>query len=126
MAKRGATKRLLAVDDNHDILRAMVKHFEDVLPNVVVHEAHNADEAIDLLRQHAFDAVLSDYRMPGRNGLDVLKEAHRLQPTAKRIMFTAFHTHELVQECHPFVDLMVTKPYDADIFAGKMKQMLSA
>jgi CheY-like chemotaxis protein len=45
-----------------------------------VTEAENGEKALRLLSGNSFDLVLLDFRMPGMNGLDVLREVKRLNP----------------------------------------------
>jgi DNA-binding response OmpR family regulator len=81
-------KRVL-VCDNEEVLRTLVRaslqeHYE-------VDEAENADEALALARRLHPDVVLLDMMMPGRSGLDVLKEL-RADPelrTVAVVMLTA-------------------------------------
>jgi DNA-binding response OmpR family regulator len=50
--------------------------------------AESAEEALDLIHQHAFDLLLLDLKMPGLSGLDVAARARELQPEAAVIILT--------------------------------------
>jgi DNA-binding response OmpR family regulator len=50
--------------------------------------AESAEEALDLIHQHAFDLLLLDMKMPGLSGLDVAARARELQPEAAVIILT--------------------------------------
>ncbi|MGD0058288.1 MAG: response regulator [Verrucomicrobiia bacterium] len=65
-------KRLLVVDDDPSILETLV----DVLTakGYEVLTADQADGALSLLRRQAFDLVLLDYQMPGKNGFELYRE----------------------------------------------------
>ncbi|MCA8965203.1 MAG: response regulator [Planctomycetes bacterium] len=52
-------------------------------------------EAIGLLDDQAFDAVITDLRLPGASGLDVLRAARSGRPQAKVLVITAFAPPEL-------------------------------
>jgi DNA-binding NtrC family response regulator len=78
-------------------------------------EAKNGEEAIGLIRSVSLDLALIDFKMPGLNGLEVLKEAKRLNPELDVIMITAYGTIETA------VDAMkagamdyITKPIDLE------------
>jgi DNA-binding NtrC family response regulator len=55
-----------------------------------VQEAGTADEALNRIAEVEFDAVLSDIRMPGRSGIQMLGEVRRLRPATPVILMTAF------------------------------------
>jgi thioredoxin reductase (NADPH) len=87
---------ILTVDDDPEVLRAierdLKKHYED---RYRVLRAESGRAAIDLLRrlQQRNDAVallLVDHRMPEMNGVEMLEEAIKLYPNAKRTLLTAY------------------------------------
>ena len=55
-----------------------------------VDEASNGNQAIELLHKGQFDVVLSDLKMGGSDGLDGLRTAKALHPTASVILMTGF------------------------------------
>jgi DNA-binding response OmpR family regulator len=65
-------KRLLAVDDDHSVLETLVDALTTKGYEVLT--ADHADAALSLLRNQAFDLVLLDYRMPGKNGFELYHE----------------------------------------------------
>ena len=78
---------MLFVDDERRVLtsmRAMFRRDYEVLL------ANSGQEAIDLLRDHAVDVIVSDQRMPGMTGVEVLKAVKRLAPNAMRILLTGY------------------------------------
>jgi uncharacterized protein (TIGR02266 family) len=78
------TLRVLLVDDEEHHRRALEKR----LSSHEVFVAGSYDQAGDVLRRKTLDVVISDNRMPGPSGLEVLQLAARLQPDARRIMFS--------------------------------------
>ena len=76
--------RLLYVDDDHSQLWVMKRRFRGLFDITV---ASSGQEALKLMEQPAaFDVVVSDYHMPGMDGMDVLDEAMQRQPDAIRIL----------------------------------------
>ena len=74
-----ATTHVLLVDD-HPVVRAGLKQ-ELAGSGVTVDEAGTADEALARLRAGRCDIVVLDITMPGRSGLDLLKDLRRERPT---------------------------------------------
>jgi len=80
--------RVLIADD-HTIVRRGVKQLLAVEPGVeVVAEASDGTEALDRLREKKVDVVILDISMPGRSGLDTLKELKRLYPAISVIVLS--------------------------------------
>ena len=76
--------RILVVDDQPMVRRALSRALEDHC----VLAADGYDGAARILASEPLDVVVSDYEMPGRNGVDVLKTAAELQPEARRVMIS--------------------------------------
>ncbi|MBC8229790.1 response regulator [bacterium] len=51
--------------------------------------AASGKEGIDIVKEESVDLVLTDYLMPGKNGLEVLKESKQLNPLIEVILITA-------------------------------------
>jgi two-component system chemotaxis response regulator CheY len=80
--------KVLIVDDN-TLTRAMIKDLITEMGQQVVTEAENGDEAVKAYSKARPDLVLMDLIMPGKSGLDALKEIKAMDPSAKVIMVTA-------------------------------------
>ncbi len=82
---------VLAVDDDFTLLeriKAIVGRIE--YPRIELHTAETVRGALEVLESRAIDLVLSDYRLPDGNGLDVLKSVKRSNPTVSVVIMTAF------------------------------------
>ena len=80
--------RILVVDDHDTLRRGIVKALTDAGHDV--EQAANGTAAIERLQDSQFDVVLTDLRMGGADGLDVLRTTTKLQPHAAVILMTAF------------------------------------
>jgi two-component system, NtrC family, response regulator HydG len=80
--------RILVADD-HDVLRSGIAR---VLTNGnhEVTQVANGNAAIEQLHQGQYDVVVTDLKMSGSDGMDVLRSARALQPSASVILMTAF------------------------------------
>jgi two-component system response regulator AtoC len=79
---------LLVVDDDRAMRQMLAKLFRD--HGYRVAEAESADEALELAAEREFEAVLSDIRMPGRSGVDLVGELRRVRPETPVVLMTAF------------------------------------
>src|SRR6266571_8505564 len=78
--------RVLVVDDNTSLLRFLVSAFTANGCNVA--QASAAEQAIELLSGEAFDLVVSDIKMPGLSGLDLLRAVKGKQPGTPVVLIT--------------------------------------
>jgi DNA-binding NtrC family response regulator len=80
--------RILIADDHDALRRGLVRGLTDA--GHEVEEASNGNAAIERLHDGYFDVVLSDLKMGGSDGLDVLRTTRALHPTTAVILMTAF------------------------------------
>ncbi len=106
---------VLVVDDEPAILRLLELALKRVgLPTKLV---GTAEEAIELLDRERFGAVVTDKNLPGKSGLEVIKETKTKQPYCAVIMVTGYVSTDSVLEAmrlganeylvKPFTDLML-------------------
>ena len=79
---------ILLVDDNPDGLLVRRALLEEVGCNVQI--AGNGAEGLKLFQGFAFDVVVTDYRMPGMNGAEVIQAIRQIQPNARIILLSGF------------------------------------
>jgi signal transduction histidine kinase len=96
MAERGL--RILVVDDD-DVDRMAVKRaLKSTGLEATVTEAENAEAALAMLDKHVFDCTLLDYRMPGSDGLEVVRRAREKGSLVPFIMLTGFGDEQTAVE----------------------------
>jgi putative nucleotidyltransferase with HDIG domain len=78
--------RVLAVDDNSSLLRFLVSAF--TASGCTVTAAPTAEEALDRVEAESFDLVVSDIKMPGLSGLDLLRAVKARQPETPVVLIT--------------------------------------
>ena len=88
--------RVLVVDDEPDIVDSFADLIEVALPGTSVTKARSGAEALEHMRRASFDVILSDFRMPGMNGLELLEEASRVAPGVATVMMTAYPDLDVV------------------------------
>jgi two-component system response regulator AtoC len=107
------THQILVVDDDNAMRQMLASLFADQGYGVL--EAASAGEAVDRARECEIDAVLSDIRMPGRSGIELVGELRRVRPEAPVVLMTAFGSIDSA------VDAMragafdyITKPFEPE------------
>jgi two-component system invasion response regulator UvrY len=86
--------KVLIADDHAIVRRGLKQILADAYQTVSVDEAQNAHEALRLAREQDWDIVVLDISMPGKNGLEVLKELKLLRPKTPVLILTT-HAEEL-------------------------------
>src|SRR3989304_4724279 len=85
--------RILLADDHPVVRQGLRRILAEAFGNVVVGEAGNAQEALEQTRRHKWDVALLDISMPGRSGLEVLKEIKQEKP-ALPVLVLSIHAED--------------------------------
>jgi len=105
--------RVLVIDDDAGVLESTARMLRSA--GYTVQVASTGEEGVDLARGDAFDVVLSDMRMPGLSGLEVLRKLRDVKVDASFIVMTGFGTVDTAVESMKLgaVDF-VQKPFFRD------------
>jgi DNA-binding NtrC family response regulator len=104
---------VLLVEDKAE-LRAMIRKALE-RAGYAVDEAPDGSVAIDKVRSRRYQLVLSDLKLPGNSGIDVLREAKRVEPTLPFILVTAYGSvEEAVTAMKEGAFDFIQKPVDLD------------
>lgn len=90
MNKKNAS--ILFVDDEPTILKILEKLFSSEKWDC--HYVANAEEALDFLQQNRIDLLVSDFMMPGKNGIELLVDVKQRYPQIIRLLLTAYAKDE--------------------------------
>lgn len=82
--------KVLIVDDHTLVRRGLAYVVENCVEEAEIEEAAGADEAVEVLKEKPIDIALVDVRMPGRDGLELLKEMKATWPAIPVIMLTSY------------------------------------
>ena len=89
-------KSVLIVDDEKNILLTLSQSLEAL--QLETDTATNGEEALAKLKEKEFGLILLDLRMPGMDGMEVLRQVREIRPDIRIIMITAYGTIELAVE----------------------------
>lgn len=108
-----SSPRVLVVDDDPSLRLTLAANLE--LAGFEVHEAANATEALALVARHGFDAILSDIRMPGLDGVELFQRVRATNPDLPVVLMTAFTDEPQVRRAlDNGVFTILAKPFDVE------------
>lgn len=90
--------QVLVVDDEQIERDGMKAILNKSFPSLVIHEARNGSEAIEVAKESKPDLILMDIKMPGMNGLEALVQIQKGCPDSKFIMVTAYDTFDYMRQ----------------------------
>ncbi len=115
--------RALIIDDNETMREAMAQILAKLPISVV--QAADGESALAALAEQPFDLVVTDYRLPGMNGLQVLQEIKARCPATEVLVITAYGTIDLaVQAMHSGAADFITKPFSQEEFRLRIQKMV--
>lgn len=106
-------KKVLIVDDQNGIRVLLMEVFSS--EGYLTFQASNGKLALEIVRSEAPDLVLLDMKIPGMDGLEILKHLKAINMDIKVIMMTAYGELDMIKEATDHGALMhFTKPFDID------------
>ncbi len=91
-----AQARILVVDDDEIVRRSYQRSLATVRCDVEA--VANGEDALKAVEKHSYDVLLLDLRMPGMDGLSVLKAVKKVAPESEVIVITGYPTLESAKE----------------------------
>ncbi len=115
------TIRILLVDDEKIILT--MEQDALTLAGFTTHCAASAEEALRLCESERFDAVMTDYSMPGMNGIQLARAIKKQQPDLPVILVTGLGGFIAKDEDTNSYDLLLTKPIALDELISAVRKL---
>jgi len=117
--------RILIVDDDVALLDALPRALRLRLDGVEIDTVDNAGDALKQIILTDYDAIVSDIKMPGMDGLGVLSEIRKLRPKTPTLLITGHGEHDLaVQALRGGAYDFVQKPIDRDYFVASLERAI--
>jgi ActR/RegA family two-component response regulator len=106
-------KKILVVDDEESIGWSLEELFTDA--GYCTRYAASFREAIELLKEEIFDLIVTDIKLGDGNGIDILKQGKKLQPSMGMIVMTAYGSlSTALKSIKLGVNDYIIKPFDVD------------
>ncbi len=88
-------KRVLLVDDEPNTLEVLLKGLSQLGEKYTFEAASNGSIALEKLQQAHYDLVVTDYLMPGMNGLELMRRVNDISPDTEVVLMTAYGSEML-------------------------------
>ena len=133
-------KKMIFVDDEPNILTALRRMLRSFRDEYDMHYAASGKQALEIMEGDSFDVIVSDMRMPGMDGAQLLEIVQKKYPHTIRIMLTGQADQESILRTVGFVHQFLTKPCDPEklktvlvktgalqdmLFDGRLKDLIS-
>jgi excisionase family DNA binding protein len=129
---RPVRKRILVVDDEASIRELLTKSLalatdESGAPRYDVDTAPDASAALSRMRGEAYDLLIADLRMPGMDGLTLIREAKRINADLPVIIITGYSSESsAIEAVNLGVEGYLTKPFRVTDILTKAAKALQA
>jgi len=115
--------KVLIVDDQNGIRVLLTEVFGS--EGYRTYQASNGRLALEIVRKEKPDIVLLDMKIPGMDGLEILKQIKKIDADVKVIMMTAYGELDTIKEATECGALMhFTKPFDIDELRMAVRSVL--
>lgn len=109
--------RILLVDDQRQVIRMLRSSLEFSGRDYTVIDVPSGEEALHELARSAVDVVVTDLRLPGMSGLELLSRARQLNPEARAILLTGQSTEDIQYQAQALgVVAFLRKPLSTSYF----------
>ncbi len=116
---------ILIVDDDMALLQALPQVVHLRMQDNDVETSEDAHQALAKIREYDYEVVISDVKMPGMDGLDLLQKIHEIRPDTPVILITGHGDHELaIRALRGGAYDYILKPIDRDIFVAALQRAI--
>src|SRR5260221_14551940 len=116
---------ILIVDDDAALLQALPQALYLRIQDVKVDTSDSASAALELIQEHEYDAIVSDIKMPGMDGLALLAKIQELRPDTPTLLITGHGEHDLaVQALRGGAYDFIQKPIDRDYLVAALQRAI--
>jgi DNA-binding NtrC family response regulator len=114
--------KILLIDDDEWIRDSLSLFFE--AEGCYLRTFETAEEGMEAVKQQAYDIVISDYKLPGMDGLEFLKRVKEKQPNAFEVLITAYPNREILKEAKLMgVKQFIPKPFTSEDVETSLARM---
>ena len=117
------TPYILLVDDDAALLQALPQALHLRIDDIKIDTSDSAWAAVKLIEENDYDAIVSDIKMPGMDGLALLAKIQELRPNTPTLLITGHGEHDLaVQALRGGAYDFIQKPIDRDYLVAALQR----
>lgn len=120
-----ALRKILFVDDEQNILLGLKRMLRSMRKSLDMHFAESGHAALELMAKEKFDVIISDMRMPGMDGAELLAEVKKLYPHTIRIILTGQADEDSILRTVGVTHQFLAKPCDPELLKTIIKRSCS-
>lgn len=119
------SQRILIVDDETKVAFFLQESLKALDDNLEVLSVASAEAALGEIEREEFDLLVTDQRMPGLSGLELISQVRQQHPDTRTILITAYGSDELAREAKRLdVQRYFTKPFHIEDFVQTVIEVL--
>lgn len=118
-------KRILCVDDEVFVLQGLERMLRSMRDEWDMDFVESGSVALEQMARRDYDAVISDMKMPGMNGAELLNEVMRRHPRTVRLILSGQSDQALIVKCVGSTHQYLSKPCEAATFKATVKRALA-
>lgn len=115
-------KRVLFVDDEKNVLNGLRRMLRGIRDEWEMDFAPGGAEALELIAEKDYDLVISDMRMPGMDGAELLTRVQEMSPETVRIVLSGHSEQNMVMKSVKPAHQYLSKPCSADLLLKTLKE----
>jgi len=120
-----SSSHILIVDDDPALLEALSEMLQLRMDEIVVDRAESAGVALEYIAKTDYEAIVSDIKMPGMDGLALLARIRQVRPDTPTLLITGHGQHDLaVQALRGGAYDFIQKPIDREYFVASLSRAL--
>jgi len=116
-------KNILLIDDDEWVRDSLYLFFES--EGCYLTALETAEEGLNALGKQDYDIIISDFKLPGMDGVEFFRRVKEKTSNAIKILITAYGSEEVVAEASKAgVQDFIEKPFSSDIIEGSLSALI--
>ena len=120
------TKRIVIVEDSvmvaRPLRRALERHFGESKYQIEIYES--AEAALNEMQARPIAVLISDLRLPGMNGLELIERVRQSAPSTPSLLMTAFGSSHIEERAKEQDIVYLAKPFNLSAFMATVQELL--
>ena len=117
-------KKIIFVDDEINLLQGLKRSLRSKMDEWDMLFLESGSETLDVLKKERYDIIVTDYRMPEMNGIELLEKVKEKYPDMIRILLTGQSESEIFERAKDLVNLYLAKPCSADNLISNIEKLI--